>query len=158
MNKSLDKLKLSGVYEKIPIQVGKVCSALDIKASQISLPDDISGLIRLDNNQCHIEINEDHHPHRKRFTMAHELGHYCLHQDLLKSKTKILERSDKILTKEDIIREKEADEFAAELLMPAYIFTKKSKELTPSELSEYFFVSISAIHTRLKNLLASDGY
>ena len=158
MNKSLDKLKLSEIYDKIPIQVGKVCSALDIKASQISLPDDISGLIRLYNNQCYIEINEGHHPHRKRFTIAHELGHYCLHHDLLKSKTKILERSDKILTKEDIIREKEADEFAAELLMPEDIFIIKSKKLTPSELSEYFFVSISAVHTRLKNLLTSDGY
>jgi Zn-dependent peptidase ImmA (M78 family) len=158
MNKSLNKLGLSRVYEEMPIQVGKICSALDIKASQIDLPEDISGLIRLDNNHCYIEINKEHHPHRKRFTIAHELGHYCLHHDLLKIEKKILERSDKIFTKDDIVKEKEADDFAAELLMPEDIFIQKSKELTPNELSEYFFVSISAIHTRLKNLLVNNGY
>ena len=42
MNKSLNKLGLSRVYEEMPIQVGKICSALDIKASQIDLPEDIS--------------------------------------------------------------------------------------------------------------------
>ena len=81
-----------------------------------------------------------------------------MHHDLLKIEKKILERSDKIFTKDDIVKEKEADDFAAELLMPEDIFIQKSKELTPNELSEYFFVSISAIHTRLKNLLVNNGY
>ena len=86
---------------------------------------------------------------RIHFDIAHELGHICLH-----------EWSDDIeeLTKEEFKqREKEANEFAAEFLMPADTF-KKDAEQGPQSIPYYkmlkkkWKVSIAAMIMRAKNL------
>lgn len=57
-----------------------------------------------------IAFNKDHHPHRQRFTIAHELGHLLLeHADLRNNE-------DDYTTKNP--EETAANKFAAELLVP----------------------------------------
>lgn len=62
---------------------------------------------------------------RKRFTLAHELGHYVLHRD---KKYICCSIADMFDWKGNNWIETEANYFAAELLMPSEIFNKESKK------------------------------
>lgn len=134
----------------------------------------ISGLImyRQDHNEFGIFIEEKDHPNRKRFTFAHELGHYFLHKKLLQSgawyfldteksfslfratcPTQYQEIDVKEIEKEKI-REAEANCFAAEFLMPKDLVEKAYHELNYNikELASFFRVSEQAMTFRLINL------
>jgi Zn-dependent peptidase ImmA (M78 family) len=158
-NKSLESLKntynchelegLDGVY---PVPVGAICSMLGIKANFSKMQNNESGKICKEDEQYSIFVNEKDHPLRQRFTVAHELGHYCLHKDTLDTNGEILERND---YSSEGIDEKEiqANAFAAELLMPQIYFLEKYSELKLiKDLASYFLVSELAINTRLINL------
>ena len=107
-------------------------------------PDRLSGLTN--KVQKIIRINKNHPPLRQRFSLAHELGHICLDHDLV-----LAERIEGEEVKNEL--EKEADEFAAELLMPIDIFKKAFKANTDLEtLAEVFEVSTTAVSVRLLKL------
>lgn len=126
----------------------------------------ISGLIMYNSSRKEfwIFIEESNHPNRKRFTFAHELGHYFLHGELLKEQSKIfVDREDNFalfkqdwecVKDEDKELEAEANCFAAELLMPEEFVKTAYKELNYSikNLSELFRVSEQAMTYRLLNL------
>jgi Zn-dependent peptidase ImmA (M78 family) len=82
---------------------------------------DILGEIKKENDKFFINIRGVDHYYRKRFTMAHELGHFILHKDLIgngvddnKEYKKLYRANNKITNKE----EAEANERAAQILMP----------------------------------------
>jgi Zn-dependent peptidase ImmA (M78 family) len=107
-------------------------------------PDRLSGLTN--KTKKTIRINKKHHPLRQRFSLAHELGHICLDHDLV-----LAERVEGEDVKDEI--EKEADEFAAELLMPIEIFKKAFSATSDLEtLAEKFEVSTTAVSVRLLKL------
>jgi|JFJP01.1.fsa_nt_gi Zn-dependent peptidase ImmA (M78 family) len=155
-NLSLRQLKerynctaLNEVADTYPVPVGTICSILGIEASYYQMNDDESGNIFLENGKYFIQVNTSHAPTRKRFTVAHELGHYYHHKDFLDKEGKILERNNYLLDQKEV----EANAFAAELLMPKTYFVKKYNELRQiKKLAEYFFVSEIAINVRLINL------
>lgn len=71
---------------------------------------------------------------RKRLTLAHELGHLVLHNTYI-----------------DADVEAQANEFAAELLMPAHIIESEFRNLTPAKLlamKQVWGVSMQAIYER----------
>lgn len=69
-----------------------------------------SGIQTSDENSITIGYNKNQHPHRQRFTVAHEIGHFILgHTDIQYS------YCDLNSSKPEEI---EANQFAAELLMP----------------------------------------
>jgi Zn-dependent peptidase ImmA (M78 family) len=114
--------------------------------------DDESGKIFLKDNKYFIRVNAAHLPVRRRFTVAHELGHYYHHKDFLDRESQILERNNYSRLGFDT-KEVEANAFAAELLMPRIHFLQKYSELKKIRLlAEYFFVSELAIQVRLINL------
>ncbi len=88
-----------------------------------------------------IGINGKHHPHRQRFTIAHELGHFFLAhpQD---------QCYDQEISFEEQKREfdMEANEFAGELLMPyALIGEDLRKVKDPKALTRLYEVSEQAL-------------
>ena len=122
-----------------PVEVGRICSYLGIEALYLPISDDISGRIYAQGSKYFIEANLRHVNTRRRFTVAHELGHYCLHKDFLDAQGMILERSARSVTIRD--KEIEADDFAAELLIPKSCFIKKHKELGVAFLlAQHFLV------------------
>ena len=134
-----------------PVPVGVICEQLGIKIYELPLSDDISGRVYREDNSYFIETNLRQVQTRRRFTIAHELGHYCLHKDFLDISGMILERS----TMSEVIKDKEyeADDFAAELLMPKQHFVEKYNQSSNiSELSKYFMVSSAAVRVRLNSL------
>jgi Zn-dependent peptidase ImmA (M78 family) len=113
-----------------------------------------------------IGANKSHHPHRQRFTIAHELGHFLLH----KGETVHVDEGrgalatnlrDSESSKGEDNEEKEANLFAAELLMPAKFLKKdlegKSFDLLADTtlldgLAKKYQVSTQALTFRLANL------
>ena len=94
-----------------------------------------------------ISISSDiNNQQRKNFIIAHEIGHFLLHQDLI-----ICSDNQKTLSEwhKKGQQETEANEFASELLMPTNLYTQKvhGKKLSLAlidEISSYFNVSMLA--------------
>ncbi|ENQ6619328.1 ImmA/IrrE family metallo-endopeptidase [Campylobacter lari] len=113
--------------------------------------DDISGSIEYSlSGEYNIVVNKYHSLSRRRFTLAHEFGHFVLHKDVLKKEGKI---EDYVLFRRKnnfSMIESEANYFAAELLMPKILFDEEIKKGNNDikKLAEVFEVSYSAIQYR----------
>lgn len=77
---------------------------------------------------------------RRRFSIAHELGHYLLHRDLIAAGMAPGPQ-----------HEREANEFAAELLMPEEVI-RRAEVNQLAELTGRFLVSRTALQVRLERL------
>jgi len=115
---------------------------------------DVSGA--LDKAKKTIFINKEEPAERQLFTAAHELGHY-----LLGYKTEdVLYRLDSFSNNDDK-QEREANFFAACLLIPEYMLDDVCREYQfrlrgdEVKLSKIFGVSLSFMTYRLKHLLRS---
>lgn len=87
------------------------------------------------------------------FTIAHELGHYIMHKDYAASNEyKTLPRHDNYAENAKPAVEREADAFAANLLMPAKLVRKYKDFATVSELAKMFCVSEQAMRYRLNRV------
>lgn len=97
-----------------------------------------------------IYVNSCDCEERKRFTIAHELGHFCLgHGSSLRDTT----MANWYAVNPD--HERQANQFAAELLMPAIAvkaMLEKRNEKDPVVLRQAFGVSSQALYYRLKEL------
>lgn len=109
-----------------------------------------SGEYRLEDDVPTIYINPNDPLVRRRFTVAHEIGHHYLeHGDRFRDTSKHFSS-----TNYDPI-EVQANRFAANLLMPKPIvdhYIKKENIKDIGELSNKFHVSEVAMEYRLKNL------
>lgn len=114
-----------------PTNLGEICSALSInliRTEQISLDEDgrqILGSANFDRRS--ILVNEHLNRHRERFTIAHEIGHFCLdHSEFFRSET---------LVEQDLLNEEgvegqfnfdrlehQANLFASALVLPEQDF------------------------------------
>lgn len=98
-----------------------------------------------------IYVKEDAPYVRQAFTIAHELGHYILHQD--KEVETFYRRDSMFLSKEERAMEQDANCFAASLLMPKSLVISYWNTLKDvDELAYRFQVSSEAAYWRLKNL------
>lgn len=91
---------------------------------------------------------------RKRFSLAHELGHHCLGHNTDSS----LMISDRNLYDK---QELEANYFAAQLLMPEQIFSTlkdKGVQLNVTDIATYFKVSKEAAQKRLQTLNKRNSF
>lgn len=133
----------------VPVDVIKIANNNDIRVFEDKLDRKVSGAIRFDNekNKFEILVNSDDSDVRKRFTIAHELGHYFLHSDVLKSKEIHVDVLYRAESKTD--EERETDYFAGALLMNQTLLSKLRNNNTITELAEIFNVSTSAMTVRL---------
>lgn len=107
-------------------------------------PDHLSGLTS--KAEQTIRINSSHTPLRRRFTLAHEFGHICLEHEVI-----LPHRLDEETIGQEF--EREADEFAGELLMPIEMFKKAFRSNPNFEtLAEMFQVSTTAVGVRVLKL------
>ncbi|MDD5437738.1 MAG: ImmA/IrrE family metallo-endopeptidase [Patescibacteria group bacterium] len=134
----------------IPIDVSKIAKTLELSLKEGNFIDkEIVGAY--DRSLKTIYIAKSDPYTRKTFTIAHEMGHFILHDE---KNQETFYRKDLIFVgKEDKPQEQEANCFAASLLMPKgtilrYLKITKNVEL----LADFFGVSYSAMSLRLKNL------
>ena len=84
--------------------------------------EDLSGFLFLANSVGEVFVNANEPVYRKRFSAAHELGHLLLHRDVMQGGRWIADKPSTIQEMDDEQsqqHEREANRFAAELLMPA---------------------------------------
>jgi Zn-dependent peptidase ImmA (M78 family) len=140
----------------------KLIKKLNIEVVPKNFSDDISGFLAINNGKVVISYNENEGKERRRFTAAHELGHFFLHsknQPLFIDKIpKIMYRNNASSTGEVLI-EREANAFAAALLMPQSLIIEEMDKLKEndaskiiSSLADIFKVSEQAMSFRLSNL------
>lgn len=126
-----------------------VNSGLDIRIGLF--PDDyrtVSGFINIENGSPVMYVNQDDASNRQKFTIAHELGHWLLHEDEIRTNPEraVLFRMAIGESNKDPI-EQQANAFAAELLVPMDMF-EKVKFKSVKELAELFEVSQDVIGYR----------
>ncbi|MBH8567151.1 ImmA/IrrE family metallo-endopeptidase [Nostoc sp. CENA67] len=136
--KVVERLIKDQCIQAAPIFVEELARALGVEVQYQPADDKLSGfLIRDFKNHCAvIGVNSSHHKNRQRFTIAHELGHFLLHEGEKVHVDRIDYSFQVKLRNEDSskginLEEKEANYFAAELLMPASFL---KKDLTNMEM------------------------
>jgi Zn-dependent peptidase ImmA (M78 family) len=119
---------------------------------------DISGCIRLKpGGQWEIAYNPAHSEVRRRFTIAHEIGHFIYHRDRLEkgagtSDTLAYRIDSRIYPNRHIgwLQEYQANNFASNLLIPAHeLELARAQGMDEEALAKRFRVSKAAIRIRL---------
>lgn len=107
---------------------------------------------RIGDDSFEIGVNSKHHPNRQRYSMAHEFAHYILHRskiDSLPDGEQILHRNGE---RNDM--ERQANQLAAEILMPASLFETAlaNADRKIKEVANILQVSQEALTYRLPSL------
>lgn len=165
-----DPLKILRDHTKsAPINLEALARALGLEFKMDSdLPDGISGhLMRNKDGDYEIASNGSEHSYRQRFSLAHEIGHFVLHKELVDIRGGVdddtmyrsTDRGDIYNSYIDLVHERQANSFAANLLMPESLVRAAIDDLRSTtgeakltSLYRKFQVSPSAMRWRLKNL------
>ncbi len=110
----------------------------------------ISGFYRKSDNK--IVVNREISPGRMVFTIAHELGHALMHQEYIKSNDYRPVYRSNSHEGDKPIEEIEADQFAANFLVPLSLLEKYKDVADVPELARLFAVSEEVIDNRLSTL------
>ena len=142
-------------------EVSQEISDLDIfltDLSGVNGDSDVSGLIlfKKEEDRFEILVEKSKPKNRRYFTIAHELGHYFLHNDQLRDNVLVVD-GDPILYRLDggltSAEETQADFFASSLLMPEERVRKVWRKTKDVEVcADFFDVSLSAMSVRLEVL------
>jgi Zn-dependent peptidase ImmA (M78 family) len=167
----VDKLLLTHGIKSAPIRVEEIARQLGADVVYQAADDDLSGFLFRDYKQRNaiIGVNAKHHPNRQRFTIAHEIGHFLLHEyegfhfdgDGQGFQVRLRDDESRKGTDDD---EKEANLFGAELLMPERLLRADISKIPKldlfndegaasfKKLANRYQVSVRALTYRLANL------
>lgn len=149
--------------DKPPINIKEIAMELGLVVQTGDFGNEVSGVIVFKNGKGIIGYNPNDPDVRQRFTIAHEFGHYLLHKNRMEmfvDKTYYAFR-DENSSKGEFKLEREANAFAAAILMPRSLLLKEIKlrnfDLAESDeslnkLAKKFRVSVQAMSFRLANL------
>ena len=166
LEKKAGDLLQKAAMVQAPVPVDEVARYLGIQVDEADLGEDCSGMLVREEGSVVIGVNANHHEHRKRFTIAHEIAHYMLHGgEAYIDKPPHIDFRAADSGSGTQQEETEANQFAAALLMPAdqvraavaeQPFDPAQDDELPN-LARRFKVSPQAMTTRLIHLgLISD--
>ncbi len=148
----------------MPVDVKAIAQTLNIEVQEVKLEDSISAVLVVKEGRAIIGVNSAHNKNRKRFSIAHELGHFLLHSKTASSNVfvdpaPVFFRDEHSSTGSDF-QEIQANAFAAELLMPASLLKEELRggridafdDDAIKKIADRFGVSIQALSIRLTNL------
>ena len=152
-------LSQHGLYS-LPVDPVRLANKIGVKVNNAKFADDAwAALIAKRNHVARIFVEQSDPPYRKRFSIAHELGHHFLHlpeegQIVDKRADMFREREPAVgPISEDRIREIQANWFAAALLMPADLVRAEwNKNPSMKHMARLFNVSEEAMGYRLDTL------
>lgn len=102
---------------KLPIDLNRIADHFGLTISQGIFQDNsIEGAF--DRSTGTVFLSEEDSFEEKNFTLAHEIGHYKLHEELEKDIFTMHQLNDLLERQGKDVREDQADQFAASLLMP----------------------------------------
>lgn len=142
-----------------PVPIEKIAEDYGVMIQYAPFDDALSGMAFIKDGKSIIGVNSLHHPNRQRFTVAHELGHHVMHQNLLRSGIhvdKTVLKRDKVSAEGIDLTEIEANAFASEILMPSHWIDSLiaggldvSDEVRMTFIAKKFKVSTAALNFRL---------
>lgn len=148
-----------------PINVQNLAEILGLKIVEHDLGSNVSGMLYIEKGQGVIGCNTGESDVRKRFTIAHELGHYFLHRldkDIFVDHKQFKPAfRNHISSTGENTQEREANAFAAAILMPKELLIKEIElkgfdlggdDDVIGDLSKLFKVSSQAMAYRMANL------
>lgn len=144
-------LKWLGITEPREIDLEAIAWTLGVRVKCRPL-DGCEARIVGHNDQAIITVNSRSSPQRQRFSLAHELGHWNHHRGRI-----LVCRADEIGSGENKWSpvERDADNYAADILMPRYIFQPIAQSYakltfqTVREIAGIFDASLTATAIRL---------
>ncbi len=130
----------AGDKRRLPVNVDELATGLGFQVVRLfSVADEFSGIVSPKHRL--IGVNGNHHRHRQRFTLAHELGHIVLEHppESACSSLQVIECN------------READIFASELLIPEFFLDELLlRTQSPAILARLFDVSEEAMIRKLR--------
>lgn len=156
----LEKCGISGY----PIPVEEIALDCGIQVVRAGAEWSESGFLLRDGQTTVIGINSRNSAKRQRFTIAHELGHWKLHRGrpLIVDQSIMVNKRNDLSSQATDKQEIEANQFAAEILMPTYHVATAirhvargvigSRDEFIAALAKEFDVSVEAMGWRLINL------
>jgi hypothetical protein len=142
----------------LPVDVLRAAHDLALDPVAEKMASNICGLIRRSNSESGFQVayNADHAVVRQRFTIAHEIGHYMFHRDLLGAGVgdTLAYRDDGSSLPNPHIgqpEERQANTFAANMLMPNELIARLRRDgiTSPKDMASRLGVSESAMRIRL---------
>jgi hypothetical protein len=145
---------------ELPIPVESI--AVDLLGLEVEEDDglEVSGMLLPADHQIWLNGREARQsPGRRRFTIAHEVGHWVCHFQQGRTEPKYC-RSEEIGVGAGRAREREANTFAAQLLMPETLVRREVPlvRLNVHALARRFAVSAPAMKVRLEQLSLLPAY
>src|SRR5207245_6457221 len=124
-----------------------------------------SGVLVRDGDRAVLAVNASHHLHRRRFTIAHEIGHYLLHfgDRVFVDRTYNVNLRSSVSSLGTDLEEIEANTFASLLLIPEQFLSSDQDALnididderSIKKLANKYLVSSQAMNFRLLNRLTN---
>jgi transcriptional regulator with XRE-family HTH domain len=147
--RAAEQLLNQGRVRRPPVPIVRLAEGCGVLVIERPLPDSLSGLVFEVDGGAVIGVNQGHHEHRRRFSVAHELGHWLLvHHDRFH-----IDIEAGHAPTYDWMSERAANEFAAEALMPAQLVLDAFRgNANANALADRFNVSELAMGYRLVNL------
>ncbi len=156
-------LSKCGTPQKFKISIKKICHKLKFVYIEEPLESNCSGMSVVDGEKKTIIVNSGHNEKRRKFSVAHEIGHILLHGyealNIDNTGSLVMFRNEKSSKGTDW-KEREANYFAACLLMPKDKILEVTEKFNKGcisedqleELSDKFGVSVQAMCIRLTQL------
>ncbi|MBN9483105.1 MAG: hypothetical protein BGO70_01210 [Bacteroidetes bacterium 43-93] len=167
----LQSLKINS----LPVRIEDIAKSMGLQVISYPFTEDISGTLIVQNNIGIIGFNQFESKVRRRFTIAHELGHFMLHRDYsdifldkqynahVKNDENVkqyfrVNNPNETITSQAL--EQQANAFAAAILMPEELLRNQvaiidfdfGSEEAIKYLARIFDVSTQAMSYRLANL------
>jgi Zn-dependent peptidase ImmA (M78 family)/transcriptional regulator with XRE-family HTH domain len=137
----------------IPVDVNAVARGVGVAIFYSPLPDTLSAFLLRAEERSVIGVNANQSPVRRRFSAAHEIGHHVLdHADGSVFDYAFPTTTEGEPPGYDPQNEREANQFAAELLMPEENLVEDAPSLSLARLARRYEVSQEAMSFRLLNL------
>lgn len=154
---------LLGTNIPLPVPIDDIIKQQGINLLPYDMNDGISGILLIEHDNITIGYAKSESQERQRFTKAHELGHFMLHRDgelFVDKNFKAMMFRPSTNMPSDKWQEWEANEFAANILMPTAILQEEIEKLEIDyeddawikELAKKFEVSQMAMSIRLSKL------
>jgi len=150
--------------DSLPVKIEDIAKQRGLRLMPYAFDEDISGVLVIEDGLGTIGYNQSESRVRRRFTIAHELGHYELHKEksklfMDKGFRAIFHRKNTGITEDTKKMEEEANAFAASILMPDHLLIKElekiefdlSSEDDIKNLAKIFDVSSTAMYYRIRN-------
>lgn len=149
----LDTVWWSTANSGIPVDPVRIARRLGIDVVDAGLDTDVSAaLVKEKGQDPTILLNWIDSPNRKRFSCAHEIGHFMRRSEQ-PDEYEYVDFRDQLSGAGTDLDEVYANCFAACLLMPeAHVRSALAEDRSEIELAYYFDVSREAMHTRLLTL------